>query len=290
MPIPADRQRIAWDLSRILLPLSFAKRYGGPAAAALTAPAVFFLFSRAGGPEAMILGGALFGFLWWALRFWALKRAARAFEKRFPEWSSERPVALDVLKTMAAEPGAERLYAALPGSSAAVAVEAPVKGPATTSPQGLTKVIEASVSVPGLFGGSAMMETLFKTVKNHQGGVTITQTSVNGKVELLVNGKPVDDPELAELLMVEMEELKASAMMGAAQEQGGQPADQKIQDAVAALATGVEAAPVQGKGTGASQPAGASGSSPQQSASRWMPLQPDEHRPQGEPGENAEGK
>ena len=49
MPIPADPQRITWDLSRILLPLSLAKRYGGLAAAALAATAVFFLFSRAGG-------------------------------------------------------------------------------------------------------------------------------------------------------------------------------------------------------------------------------------------------
>lgn len=309
MPIPADRQRITWDLSRILLPFSIAKRYGGLAAAALAAAAVFFLFSHAGGPWALISGGALFGLLWWALRFWALRRAARAFGERFPEWSSERPVALDVLKTMTAEPGAERLCAALPGSSPAVVVEAPVQGPAASSSQAMEGSFEASVA--GLLGGSPALADL---LKKNPGGLNITQTSVNGKVEVLVNGKPAD-PELAAQLLKAMPALAPGVWtlptwlsklgLGAFQgnlafnvgatpviqeDQGDQPADQKIQGAVAALDTGFEPIPIQGKGRGTSQPAGASGSASSQKTPRWMPLQPDEHRPQGEPGGNTEGK
>lgn len=291
MPIPTDQPRIAWDLSRILLPLSFVKRYGGFAAAALAVPAALVLFSRAGGLEAMILGGTFGGLVWWALRFWALRRAVRAFDERFPEWSSERPVALGVLKTMTAEPGAGRLYAALPGFPQTVVVEASVKG---------------SVTAPLV--GSAVLELLQK----YPNGLTITQTSVNGKVEVLVNGKPAD-PELATQLLKGMpplasgeglvpswlpslgtkfsvmvdQVLNANATVGA---NGGPPVDQKIQDAVAALDTGFEPIPVQGNGTGASPPAGASGSSPQQRAPRWMPLQPDEHQPAGESDEKAEGK
>lgn len=291
MPIPADQQRITWDLSRILLPLSFEKRFGVFAAVALAAPAALVLFSRAGGPGAMILGGTFFGLVWWALRFWALRRAARAFDERFPEWSSERPVALGVLKTMTVEPGADRLYAALPGISQTVVVEASVNGSATAP-----------------LVGSAVLELL----QQYPTGLTITQTSVNGKVEVLVNGKPAD-PELAAQLLKGMpslasgeglvpswlpslgtkfsvmvdQMLNASATAGA---KGGQPVDQKIQDAVAALDMEIEPIPIQGQGAGASPPAGALGGSTQQKAPRWMPLQPDEHQPTGEPGENAEGK